>query len=223
MRVLFCNIAWMDYYKGKVDGVDEPKNGGSYVVKTGRANEEYNFSPYDLSAESGYPAGKYCLGFVETKHGNGRTSNQLKIERIEGCEALVKEGEAENVLVVFCALYPDSTKKETYVVGWYKNATVSRYYYDMEFAVPDSESFYQTYNIIAKKEDCVLLPRPLRRKTIWRVPRSGRGVTYGFGQANVWFAEGAAGNPDLKAFLERIEKQIGEYRGENWVDRYPDM
>lgn len=31
MRILFCNIAWMNYYKGIIQGKDEPQNGGSYV------------------------------------------------------------------------------------------------------------------------------------------------------------------------------------------------
>ena len=50
MRILFCNIAWMNYYKGIIWGKDEPQNGGS--------------------EESGYPKGEYCLGFVETKSTN---------------------------------------------------------------------------------------------------------------------------------------------------------
>lgn len=45
MRILFCNIAWMDYYKGIVPGKDEPKNGGSYVKDTKDAHEKYNFKP----------------------------------------------------------------------------------------------------------------------------------------------------------------------------------
>ena len=29
MRILFCKIAWMNYYKGIIQGKDEPQNGGS--------------------------------------------------------------------------------------------------------------------------------------------------------------------------------------------------
>lgn len=43
MRILFCNIAWMNYYKGIVWGKDEPQNGGSYVKETLDAHEKYNF------------------------------------------------------------------------------------------------------------------------------------------------------------------------------------
>lgn len=222
MRILFCNIAWMNYYKGNMNGNDKPRNGGAYVVKNGTAGEEYNFMPFALGVDSGYPEGEYCLGFVETKSTNGKTANRMKIERIDGCKALSNEEGADDVLVIYCALYPDSLSSETYVVGWYNHAIVSRDYYDMEFSTPEGETFYQTYNAIARKENCVLLPRSLRRKQNWRVPRSGKGVTYGFGQSNVWYAEGADENPALRDFLDRITKQIKEYQGENWIDRYPD-
>ena len=40
----------------------------------------------------------------------------------------------DDVLVVYCSLYPDSLKKETYVVGWYQHATVYRNYQVMRFS-----------------------------------------------------------------------------------------
>ena len=55
MRILFCNIAWMNYYKGIVWGKDEPQNGGSYVKETLDAHEKYNFEAIPLTEESGYP------------------------------------------------------------------------------------------------------------------------------------------------------------------------
>lgn len=30
MKILFCNISWMKYYKGVIPNVDEPMNGGKY-------------------------------------------------------------------------------------------------------------------------------------------------------------------------------------------------
>ena len=60
MRILFCNIARMKYYKGIVPGTDEPKFGGAYVAQTGDASEKYNFAP--IQAEDG----ECCLGTVET-------------------------------------------------------------------------------------------------------------------------------------------------------------
>lgn len=87
MRILFCNIAWMDYYKGIVPGKDEPKNGGSYVKDTKDAHEKYNFKP-ELLKLKGFPEGEYCLGFVETKSTSAGKRNQLNIEKIEGCSDL---------------------------------------------------------------------------------------------------------------------------------------
>lgn len=220
MRILFCNIAWMDYYKGNRDGNDPPKGGGSYVAENHDAHEKYNFEAVHLTDETGYPEGDYCLGFVETKSTNGKESNQLNIEKINGCELCKKESEVDDVLVIYCALYPDSMDKETYVVGWYKHATVYRHYETMEFGSTDSEEvYYQSYNAIAKKDDCTLLPRSSRRKASrWRVPRKTKGVSYGFGQANVWFAQNTNENEYLDIFLKKIIKQIEEYDGENWID-----
>ena len=222
MRILFCNIAWMNYYKGNIDGTDQPQNGGSYVLENGDAHEKYNFTPVFLSEESGYDAGEYCLGFVETKSTNGQTQNQMNIEKIDGCGALRSENEAEDVLVVYCAKFPDSTTYETYVVGWYKHATVYRNYEKMQFDDRGDE-YFQYYNAIAKKENCVLLPRGLRRRNqIWRVPRKKGGVAFGFGQSNVWYASEGDKVAGLKVFLDKITKQINEYNGENWLDKYED-
>ena len=103
MKILFCNIAWMDYYKGIVKGIDEPKNGGSYVAENSDAHEAYNFETVMLGDEAGYLEGEYCLGFVETKATNGNAKNQLNIEKIAGCELCKKENEVDDVLVVYCA------------------------------------------------------------------------------------------------------------------------
>lgn len=169
MRILFCNIAWMNYYKGIIQGKDEPQNGGSYVKENLDAHEKYNFDAVSLAKESGYP---------------------------------------------------DDVEKETYVVGWYKHATVYRNCEVMRFPSEDEEGYYdQAYNAIARKEDCVLLPRASRRKAnIWKVPRKSKGVAYGFGQSNVWFAQGREENKLLDQFLNRIVKQIEEYSGKNWLD-----
>ena len=130
----------------------------------------------------------------------------------------------EDVLVIYCALYPDAIEKETYVVGWYQHATVCRNYEIMRFPSEDEEAYYdQAYNAIARKEDCVLLPRASRRKAnTWKVPRKSKGVAYGFGQSNVWFAQGREDNKLLDQFLNKIVRQIEEYDGENWIDKYAE-
>lgn len=79
------------------------------------------------------------------------------------------------------------------------------------------------HNAIAKKEDCVLLPRGARRKAnTWKVPRKSKGVAYGFGQSNVWYAQGREQHNLLDQFLNRIVSQIENYDGENWIDKYAE-
>mgnify|MGYP004504408289 CR=1 FL=1 len=69
----------------------------------------------------------------------------------------------------------------------------------------------------------MLLPRSVRRRSnIWRVYRKSKGVSFGFGQANVWFATGRNENNELNNFLNRIVKQIEEYNGDNWIDMSVD-
>lgn len=47
----------MDYYKRIIPGIDEPKNGGSYVSATGDAHEAFNFQPVDINfTNDGKPA-----------------------------------------------------------------------------------------------------------------------------------------------------------------------
>lgn len=220
VRVLFCNIAWMDYYKGIFAGIDEPQNGGSFVKATKDAHEKYNFEPVKLQFNDGsMPDGEYCLGFVETKSTKGGR-NQLHIEKISGCKAMDQEESIDDVLVIYCAKHP--YHKFTSVVGWYKHATVYRHYCVQEFPSADEEGVYeQSYNAFAKKEDCVLLPRTDRRITEWNVPRRQAGAVYGFGQANVWYAE--EDTPLLKEYLDKIITKILNYSGENWIDEYPQM
>lgn len=223
MRLLFCNITWLDYYKGVFPGVDTPK-GSADFNKTGReALEQYNFERVALNFYEGpFESGDYCLGYVEIKPAKAN-KNQLLIENINGCEDFINQDFVEDVLVIYCANHP--AHNFTTIVGWYKHATVYRYYQEVEFPTGDEgEGIYvQSYNAIAKAEDCVLLPRRERsNKPKWSVPRKQSGTSYGFGQSSLWFAEKEEENTYLETYLDRIVKQIEEYDGENWLDQYPN-
>lgn len=209
MRVLFCNIAWMKEYRGVTDN-DTPVNGGSYVDDTNDAHEAYNFDKITFDDDN--EKLPYCLGFFETKCTNGESRNQLHIEKID--DNVDKNIEAiDDVLVVWCA--KGETNDFTSVVGWYKNATVYRYYQELEF----SNGFIQDYNVLAKAEDCILLPLNVRsRRTMWWVPRVAKknGPSYGFGQANVWFAN-EKNNKAKNDYINKLVNQINEYNGENYM------
>lgn len=215
MKFLFCNIAWLDYYKGIYKGVDMPAGGESRHTQD--PLEKYNFEAVEIYGEPE----RYCLGYVSTK--SSKTQNQLHIEKINGCESYADQDYVEDVTVVYCARHP--AHNFTTVVGWYKHATVYRYYQEMEFPsdVPgDNNVYIQYYNAIARASDCVLLPR--RERSLyskWNVPRRTTGAAFGFGQSNVWFA---TENSDLlKKYLEKIEHQINGYDGENWLYKYPEI
>lgn len=150
-----------------------------------------------------------------TKKSRSGADQALHIERLEGCEALRTVDSVEDVLVIYCAAH--SSHNFTSIVGWYRGATVYRYY--QEGVNEDDGNYIRLYNAVAPRENCVLLPVQERRPVMWKVPRRQTGASYGFGQANIWFAEGREENKLLDRFLTRIVNQIENYNGENWVNQ----
>lgn len=193
-RVLFCKIAHMKCYKGILEDIDEPINGGEYVQRTGDAHEKYNFKPKEQK----------CFGFVETKSTNGQCSNQLHIEKIKGCELMKKAYYVDDVLVVWFAT---NNKHECVVVGWYKNATVYRW---CEKMIINGDEQY--YNTEADYKNVVLLPNDGTRSH-WAIPK-----TFDFGRPLVRFPT----KEKDKEYLNQLLKKIKNYNGENWIDMYPD-
>ena len=50
MRILFCKIGWMKYYKG-VSEKDPIYNGGAFVRENGNGGEAYNFEAVSTEAD----------------------------------------------------------------------------------------------------------------------------------------------------------------------------
>lgn len=209
MKVLFCNIACMKYYKGIIPGIDIPMYGGDYVDKHHDAAEKYNFLPRYLHDE------ETCLGYVETKSTNKTESNQLHIEKISDTNG--NYDVIQGVLVVWCAKQVGYDGR-TVVVGWYKNAQVYRYWHFAEFADKDGELVEHYYYVSAKAGNCVLLPEKERNRFQWNVPRKKtKGTAYGFGQANVWY-----GNEDkAQEYIGKLVETIEDYSGANWLRKDP--
>lgn len=174
MRVLFCNIAYMNQYLGRTEE-DIPRNGGSWVTENQDAHEKWNFLNYN----------GYCYGFVMNK------GNQFHIERID--DTVGNSAAIDDVTVVWCASKEDEEGNDTVIVGWYEKATVYREY-QMSIATAIS-GLDRDYFVKAKSEDCYLLPENLRNFTIERAARAGKGR--GFGQSNVWYADSAYAQKDL--------------------------
>ena len=205
--IVFCNIGWHSSYNGQ----DEERmlNGGSYVKENGTGNESMNFLPlFELDEATGEEKA-ILLGSFETKSNRGN-ANQTHIEKIRGCQLLKKENYADGVTVVWCATSP---KGKSCVVGWYKNATVCRYYEGTSVGVEEAEQWERVYNVYCNYDDAVLLPEKERYEAKWSVPRHNKKnpVQFGFGQANIWYAA----EPEAESFIKQMIQNIETYSGED--------
>ena len=174
-RILFANVGWMIHYRGN-NTHDQIVGGGSY--RDDDKHEAYNFLPLD---------GR-CYGYVQPNRWK-----RIKLNRIDkGWDG----EELDNVLVVWIAPHPKSAG--TYIVGWYKNATVFS-----EFQYSDSlQRNKYGFNIVADAKDCTLVPVD---KRIFQIPRAvSRGKGF-LGQSNVWYADSSD-----KA-IQLFRKEVYEY------------
>lgn len=205
--IVFCNIGWNTYYIGEEGG--PLKGGGAYVRKNGTGNEHLNYLPIFVSEEGSGDEKTMLLGSFETKSNRG-ISNQTHIEKIRGCSSLRRENFADDVIVVWCAKHPEG---KTCVVGWYKHATIYRFYQVIPVDREDGSERERWYNVCCKYEDAVLLPEDIRGEPCWAIPRHSvnNPVSYGFGQANIWYASEA----DAEEFVERMIHQVENYAGED--------
>lgn len=185
-NVLFCNIAYMQYYDF-ANFKEKPKYGGQFVRDTGDAYEKFNFHRCDDGI---------VRGFVETKYIDGSASAQRPRQlRIENINADYKKADRiDNVTVVFCA--HSDTLKQTVIVGWYQHATVYR-------ARPKYQE--RQFNIECTVENARLLSETERT---FIVPRASQ-ADYGFGQSNVWFAKDASAIEFVESVFKYIESECG--------------
>ena len=74
MKMLFCKISCMKYYKGHCRN-DIPANGGKYVDENGFGHEEFNFKPFNILGDGQCE----CIGYVEPKTGkNGQNTFHIE-------------------------------------------------------------------------------------------------------------------------------------------------
>lgn len=210
MKIIFCNITYMKYYKGVIEGIDEPENGGEYVKIHKDAHEAFNFEGIELNGFEN----EICLGYVRLSQSRQNKTSELHLEKINGCDYMENEPCIEDVTVVWCA--KSDRIDGVRIVGWYTHATALRNPMFAEF----QSGYLQEYNFFAEKKNCVLLPERERFLSKWIVPRSGHNnYDFGFGRSNIWYAQGADSNSKAKSFIDKILTQINIYNGENWIDR----
>ena len=205
-RVVFCRIGWGTDYSGP----EKLRYGGSYVEEHETGNEVLNFRPYQILTPDPISGTEKTqdmfLGSYETKSTNGKITNQTHIEKIRGLGALGRnDNQAEQITVIWFARSPDQSG--SYIVGWYRDATVYRYYQDM---YDENDDFVRGYNISCLCRDAVLLAPEERLREEWRIPRfrtvNGQKKYFGPGQANVWYAREPEADQFIRTILEQIER-----------------
>jgi hypothetical protein len=220
MRIVFCDIAWMKYYKGKSDN-DMPVSDEALQEDDEHALDSNLFKVIHTISSESLEEGTYCFGAIEkrynTNENNEKFRHQLHIENIYGSQTLVENDRVEDVLVIWCAKEEHGT---TTVVGWYKQATLFRDFQTFEYVNDNGIKEKRYYNVFGKSENCVLMPTGPRHRQIWNVPRSKKqGRTFGFGQSQIWYANEESSDEYERDYVKRIIMQIEEYDGENWTDK----
>lgn len=161
MNIIFCNIGWMESYQG-LNPEDLIRGGGSYVDEEGRGHEVCNF----------YPHNNTFYGYVQAPGG------QININRLGAHQ---DDEHISGINVIWTATRPTGG---TAVIGWYKNATVYRYY---QKHAEDNNIFISNgidgYWITASINDGRLLPVDERTLEIRRQVKGG------MGRANIWYAD----------------------------------
>lgn len=177
--ILFFNTAWMDFYEG-INEDTEIHGGGSYVEEYGYGHEIYNF--------------KNIKGKV---YGYAQPNGRNNLERL-GAE---KDAESLlGVLLIFTATHKDGG---TFIVGWYKNATVYSQYQETRMKERKYCDEYIGYYAVADAKDAVLLNRDERVMLFEPIPK-GKG---GMGHSNVWYADA----DNMKDFKKRVARFIDTY------------
>ena len=193
MKMLFCNIGWMDLYDG-IYG-DRIYGGGAFNKKN-IGHEVCNFSR----------AHGCVYGYVRPPGKEKKGGKEIGIKRLGvGKEAKSISG----VTVVWTALRKDVGPV---VVGWYRNATVYRKLQPMpENAERHKKNGLMSYRITASFNDATLLP-PSERNC--KIPRA-KDEKGGMGQSNIWYADSPKGKETIVAVNRLIVKNI--------LDKLPDI
>lgn len=159
MPILFCNVGWMNNYKGIVG--DSIERGGKYN------NHSIGHEVCNFANNHGF-----VFGYVQP------VGDSIKIEKLGASK---KDEKIDGITVVWTA-GPESGG--TVVVGWYEDATVYR---DLQsLSKPNAlqtRNGVTSYRVKARASDATLLPIEQRELMI---PRAVKG---GIGQSNIWFAD----------------------------------
>jgi hypothetical protein len=178
MRLLVCNVGWMNRYQGLASG-DRIQGGGTYVSQHEHGHEVCNFAPVGTS---------YC-GYVQPAQGG-----KITLERLGAKNHA--QGSISGVTVIWTATRPQGG---SVVVGWYKDAVVYREVQKLKaLALSQRKNNVDGYFIEASISGSSLLAPDQRTL---EVPRK---VPGGMGQANVWYPDARA----PVAFISGVKRLV---------------
>ncbi len=181
MKILFAHISWMPEYSGKASEPMFSTHG--YVVENKDGGERSNFKSVD----------GYLYGYVPVlQKPQGGVPGRIVIEKIG---AVKGDDFVDGIDVIWFANDPRDSNK-AYIVGWYRNARVFRH----------SQNGYGPagFRIRGKSAEATLLPENLRRFPIYRSQSTeGRELGFGYGTANIWYAEKAS-----ESFIKQVVNYI---------------
>lgn len=196
-KLVIFNIGWMKKYEGlQADSIEST---AEYINQKNIGLEIYNFLPINGT----------MYGFVQPSGRANYTDRQIKIERIGQINK--SESLIDGVLVAWVARHPE--KGGSFLVGWYKNATVYRYYQQIAVnndRIINSEAI--GYYTKAKDTDCVLLTMEER---ILEIPRAKNTIDGGMGQSNIWYAN--SGKINDVTFRQQLLAFINNYQPNNII------
>lgn len=175
-KILFANIGWMIGYNGQ-SVADKITGGGAY--SDADKHESFNFQNLN---------GK-CYGYLQP------SGDSIDLHRIAPCVSQNEES-LEDVLVVWFATNPVIGR--SWVVGWYKHATVYR---KCQKSSASQRNCYGYY-IMADVANCTLLPVDDRMR---QIPRQIRNYP---GRSNIWYADAK----EVEAFKIEIIDYINAYK-----------
>jgi len=185
--MVFLNTAWMERYDGPEE--EKARGGGSYVDRYGYGHEMFNFRKINGKVY-GYaqPTGRFDLQRL------GASSDAESID---------------DVLVIFTATHKLGG---TYIVGWYKNATLYKECQSTRFEERNFNDEHFGYYVVADAGNATLLSAD-ERLSFPQIPRAGvKGVKGGMGQSNVWYADSPEMTSFRKGVLEHIEAYAAKKR-----------
>lgn len=175
-RILFANIGWMISYRGQSIS-DKISGGGSYsdVDK----HEAFNFK--DLNGK--------CYGYLQP------ASDCIDLQRIDS--SLQHDEESlDDVTVVWFATNP--VVGGSWIVGWYKHATVFRECQKSKASQRNGYGYYAMADLC----DCTLLPVDER---VMQIPRQIKNYP---GRSNIWYADAK----EIEPFKAEILDYINAYK-----------